>query len=152
MLLRKAIYFIRSGDVFPALAGLVLFPIVGVLLWGDVKNERDLIDHAQTVPATLLFVGTARDSAEGNYAYYMKDGTRGEISRVYDSLDEIPGNGNHQILKVEYLPERPDVKRVSGTGSRSVGEWKFWLALKCVLLGGLWIGSVVMLVLEYRHL
>jgi len=120
------------------------------------RDELAMIDHATVVPATLVDVGVAshdpRDDgggAEGRYTYRMLDGKQGDISKTYDSVDQIPGYENDEILEVEYLPEKPEVKRVKGTGSSSPGEFKFWLGFKCLLLaiwfivsGAFFVGAV----------
>lgn len=131
-------------------------PVVGYLLWQSSRDELAMIDHAKVVPATLVDVGVAsydpRDGeggAEGRYTYRMLDGTEGTISKTYDSVDQIPGYENDEILEVEYLPEKPEVKRVKGTGSHSTGEFRFWLGFKYLLIaiwfivsGAFFVGAV----------
>lgn len=121
---------------------MVISPVVGFWAWQGSRNDLALIDHAKVVQATLETVRTARGDprtgdgggAEGEYSYRLSDGTEGRISKTYDTVDEIPGNGNNEILEVEYLPEKPEVKRVRGTGSTSIGELRFWLGFKYFLI------------------
>jgi len=131
-------------------------PVVGYMMWQSSRDELAMINHATVVPATLVDVGIAshdpRDDgggAEGRYTYRMLDGNEGTISKTYDSVDQIPGYENDETLQVEYLPEKPDVKRVKGTGSSSSGEFRFWLGVKCSLLaiwfivsGAFFVGAV----------
>jgi len=134
--------------------GIIMSPFLAYFLWQSAVNEQALIEHAQLVPATLVTVRSAshvdpRDGdggAEGEFSYEMLDGTTGYIRRGYDTLDEIPGNGNDDVLEVEYLPEKPDVKRVKGTGSTSINEWRFWLIVKSSLLTIFIGGAIWMLV------
>jgi len=144
---------LRRDSIAPGLIGIVMSPFIAYFLWQSAVNERALIEHAQVVPATLVTLRSARadprdgdGGAEGEYSYQMLDGTTGQIRRGYDSLDEIPGNGNDEVLEVEYLPEKPDVKRVKGTGSTTINEWRFWLIIKSGLLMAFTSGAIWMLV------
>jgi hypothetical protein len=131
-------------------------PIVGYLLWQSSRDELAMIDHSKVVPAKLVGVGVARHDprngeggAEGRYTYRMLDGTESTVSKTYDSVDQIPGYENDDMLEVEYLPEKPDVKRVKGTVSQSTREFKFWLGFKYLLIaiwfvvsGAFFVGAV----------
>jgi len=82
-------------------------------MWQSSRDELAMIDHAKVVPARLVGVGvTSHDprdgdgGAEGHYTYRMLDGTEGTINKTYDSVDQIPGYENDEILEVEYLPEK----------------------------------------------
>jgi hypothetical protein len=148
-------WLVRDGLLL-GLSGLILCPVVGYMMWQSSRDELAMIDHAKVVPATLVDVGIAshdpRDGdggAEGRYTYRMLDGKEGTIDKTYDSVDQVPGYENDEILEVEYLPEKPEVKRVKGTGSSSTGEFRFWLGFKCLLLliwfvvsGAFFVGAV----------
>lgn len=152
--LQKVLSILRRDSVAPGMIGIIMSPFLAYFLWQSAVNEQALIEHAQLVPATLVTVRSAshvdpRDGdggAEGEFSYEMLDGTTGYIRRGYDTLDEIPGNGNDDVLEVEYLPEKPDVKRVKGTGSTSINEWRFWLIVKSSLLTIFIGGAIWMLV------
>ncbi|MBC8030874.1 MAG: hypothetical protein H7Z16_12245 [Pyrinomonadaceae bacterium] len=76
----------------------------------------------------------------------MRDGTHGTVHRGFDTLHEIPN-----LLEVEYLPEKPEVKRIKGAGSNTVGQWKFWLVLKFTFLAVVFSFGVWMLVRGLRN-
>jgi hypothetical protein len=151
--LHNLLSILRRDSIAPGLIGIVTSPFLAYFLWQSAVNERALIEHAQVVPATLVTVRSAKPDprdgdggAEGEYSYEMLDGTTGQIRRGYDTLDDIPGNGNDKILEVEYLPGKPDVKRVKGTGSITINEWRFWLIIKSGLLIAFTSGVIWMLV------
>ena len=144
--MQKLVQFLRRKSVPPALIGIVACPLLALFFWQDAVDERALIDHAQLVPATLDVVRSGRGGAEGEYGFRMRDGTRGTVRRGYDTLHEIP-----HLLEVEYLPEKPEVKRIKGVGSNTVGQWRFWLVLKFTFLTVVFSFGVWMLVRGLRN-
>src|SRR5436853_945265 len=97
--------------------------VFGYWLWQSSHDELAMIDHAKVVTATLISTSAAthvdpRDGdsggARGEFSYRLPDGGEGLVTRGYDHLDDIP-----EVVQVEYLPEKPEVKRIKGTGSDS---------------------------------
>lgn len=148
--------FVGYGTALIGVAVIWLSPLAaGYQVWQGSLDERALINHGKVVPAELVSVSASSGDprtgdgggAQGEYVYQMLDGSEGHITNGYDRLDEIPGNGNDEILEVEYLPERPDVKRVKGTGSTNTRELKFWLGFKFLLVA-VWFGGVTWLMVS----
>jgi len=143
-------------------AGLFVF-----YLAGNPLNELALIQHADT---TIGFIVDTYEDVEenangrpvwfhgGTYTYYLPDGRKftqqtkessGRLSPEFRNL-EYP-----YPIEVEYLPNKPNISRIKGSGYKSITGWLVRIAGGCFLLvmlsfpgvGLLWCG-----VRDFKHL
>jgi len=146
---------------------------IAVAVWfvfylaGNPLNELALIRHGDT---TLGFIVDAWEDVEehdngrpmwfhgGTYTYYLPDGRKftqqtkeasGRLSPEFRNL-EYP-----YPIEVEYLPNKPNISRIKGSGYKSITGWLIRIVGGCFLLvmlsfpgvGLLWYG-----VRDLKHL
>jgi hypothetical protein len=146
---------IRSG----VLGIIVVLPVFGFMIWKSYSKELAIINHSKIVTAELIEVGTydgnprTGDSggAFGKYRYTMLDGKEGAISISEDSLDEIPGYSNNEIIEVEYLPENPKFRRIKGSGNQNITDIKFWTTIKFLFLMLFVLMCIYMIIFGIRN-
>ncbi|SRR5258707_988545 len=129
------------------IGGLIAISI-GVALWykglGNPFDDLALLRHAQVTHGQIIDIsediesgdyGDDRTTSKATYIFQTETG-----QRLESTTPDYPSHAGADVpslpmpVEIEYLPSKPSLSRIKGTGSQSIPEWVLRTFLSLAML------------------